>query len=196
MKTYKTADDFFMNVEEFNDELRILREILLKSGLKETVKWGHPNYEFESKNIVGIGAFKSYFGLWFHQGALLKDDHKKLINAQEGTTKAMRQWRFDSAKEIDERLILQYINESVENQEAGRKIKPNMRKPLVIPAELKAAFDANPKVLENFEALNLTHKREFAEYIDTAKREETRKNRIEKIVPMLLEKIGLNDKYR
>jgi uncharacterized protein YdeI (YjbR/CyaY-like superfamily) len=39
---------------------------------------------------VGIGGFKSYFGLWFHQGALLTDKAGVLINAQEGRTKALR----------------------------------------------------------------------------------------------------------
>ncbi len=64
------------------------------------------------KNVVGLGAFKSYFGLWFHQGALLADKNQVLINCQEGKTKALRQWRMTDKKEIDARTINAYIKEA------------------------------------------------------------------------------------
>ena len=73
-------------------------------GLEETVKWGGPVYVADGKNIVGLGAFKSYFALWFFQGALLADQEKVLVNAQEGRTKALRQWRFENKREIKTRL--------------------------------------------------------------------------------------------
>ena len=44
----------------------------------------------------------------------MTDPQKVLINAQEGTTKLMRQWRFTSREQIDKELILQYINEAIE----------------------------------------------------------------------------------
>jgi len=69
--------------------------------MTETIKWSAPVYTFEGKNLVGLGAFKSYVGLWFFQGSLLNDKKKKLINAQEGKIKALRQWRFNSVKEIE-----------------------------------------------------------------------------------------------
>ncbi|MBK7633096.1 MAG: hypothetical protein IPJ13_01585 [Saprospiraceae bacterium] len=46
--------------------------------------------------MVGLAAFKSYTGIWFFQGGLLDDKQQFLMNAQEGKTKAMRQWRFFS----------------------------------------------------------------------------------------------------
>jgi uncharacterized protein YdeI (YjbR/CyaY-like superfamily) len=54
--------------------------------------------------VVGIGSFKSYFGLWFHQGALLSDDENVLINAQEGKTKALRQWRHSGFQGLAARI--------------------------------------------------------------------------------------------
>ena len=47
-----------------------------------------------------------------------------------------------------------------------------------------------------FEELSLTYKREFAEYVADAKRAETRLTRLQKIIPMIKNGIGLNDKYR
>ncbi len=91
MKSYKTVEAFIEGNALWTPELEQLRKILTATPLEETVKWGAPCYTYEGKNLVGIGAFKSYFGLWFHQGALLSDDAQVLQNTQEGKPK-----RFDS----------------------------------------------------------------------------------------------------
>lgn len=196
MKRYKTVEDYISGHEDWKDFLPPLREIILSTDLVETVKWGSPVYTFEGKNICGLGAFKSYVGLWFFQGALLKDEQKKLINAQEGTTKALRQWRFQSANEIDKNLIVSYIMEAVENQKAGKSIKPSKKPDLAIPQELKSVLDNNDLLNESFNEFSPFKKREYIEHISSAKKEETRLKRIEKIIPLILGKKGLNDKYR
>ncbi|HNU08653.1 MAG TPA: YdeI/OmpD-associated family protein [Pyrinomonadaceae bacterium] len=195
MMKAKTADDFFVNAVQYGEELGALREIALSTGLVETVKWGHPVYTFDGKNIVGLGGFKSYFGLWFFQGALLKDPAKRLVNAQEGVTTAQRQMRFSSAGEIDRGLIVSYIEEAVANERAGNKIKPRS-KPLVVPSELQAALDSDSSLASAFDGLGLTKKRDYCEYIEVAKRAETRQQRLEKIIPMIREGRGMNDRYR
>ena len=40
--------------------------------------------------MIGVGAFKGWVALWFHQGALLSDPNQLLINAQEGKTRGLR----------------------------------------------------------------------------------------------------------
>src|SRR5687768_7537380 len=98
------------NAQQWEAEIELLKSILSKTILVETTKWGAPTYIFNGKNVLGIGGFKSYVGIWFFHGALLKDPSGKLVNAQEGVTKVLRQWRFGSASEIisHEKLILQY----------------------------------------------------------------------------------------
>ncbi|MDT7831884.1 YdeI/OmpD-associated family protein [Flavobacteriaceae bacterium S356] len=176
-------------------ELEKLRSILLDLPLVETVKWGAPYYTDKGKNIVGMAAFKHHFGLWFTQGALLQDKHGKLMNAQEGKTNALRQWRCVSMDDIDEELIRVYVLEAIDNQRNGKAIKPQ-RKPLVIPDLLQNALDSNSELKEKYENFSLSHKREYADYISEAKREATKLSRLEKIVPMILESVGLHDKYR
>jgi len=195
MKKFKTVDEFIDSQTQWKKELMALRSILNSTELEETVKWGSPVYTLDRKNVVGIGAFKSYFGIWFYQGVFLKDKKKKLINAQEGVTKALRQWRMNSAGEIDKKLLLEYLEEAIENQKDGKEIKPK-KKPLIIPAELTNAFKRDAKLKKAFEQFTHSCKREFAEYIAEAKREETRLRRLEKVKPMILKKIGLNDKYK
>ena len=82
-----------------------------------------PTYTFEGKNILGLGAFKSYAGLWFFQGALLQDKHQQLINAQKDKTQAMRQWRITSMEHVNEAWIKQYIQEAIQHQKEGQRDK-------------------------------------------------------------------------
>jgi uncharacterized protein YdeI (YjbR/CyaY-like superfamily) len=196
MKRCKTVDEFIAGTKNWQDELVQLREILHTTGLEETVKWGAPAYTHKGKNIVGIGSFKSYFGLWFFQGALLSDKKKVLINAQEGRTKALRQWRMSSSKDISSRTIKAYVKEAVSIAESGQEIKPDRSKPVVVPVELKTALVANKKAGAEFKNMTPGKRREYADYISAAKRPETKQKRLEKILPMLKNGIGLNDKYR
>ena len=179
----------------WSEELRILRSIFSELPLEETIKWGAPYYMNNGKNIMGMAAFKSYFGIWFMQGALLKDEQKKLINAQEGKTSALRQWRFTSKEEIDADLIKTYVLEAIDNHQQGREIKPK-KKPLVIPEFLQQAFDADQELKEKYEAFTLGKKRDYADYISEAKREATKQSRLEKIIPMIKSGVGLHDKYK
>ncbi len=196
MKAYETVDEYILNAVNGKEILIVLREIIKSTELKETIKWGSPVYTFNDKNVVGMASFKLYVGLWFHQGALLKDDAKVLINAQEDVTKALRQWRFRSINDIDEKLIKKYLEEAISNQKKGKEIKPDRNKPFIIPEELENTFSENPELKTAFYKFTPGCQREYANYVAEAKRTETRISRINKITPMILQKIGLNDKYR
>jgi len=164
MKRFKTVDDYINN-SKWQDTLIQLREILISTELEEAVKWGSPVYTYNRKNIVGLGAFKSFVSLWFFQGTFLKDEKKKLINAQEGKTKALRQWRFNAGDEIDADLVKSYVFEAIENQKLGKEIKPAKNKKLVIPSELQNTLDQNKVLHGKFNELSISCKREYAEYI-------------------------------
>ena len=196
MKRARTADEFFAAADLWGDELPRLRDILLATPLSEEIKWGGPCYTYNGKNVVGIGAFKSYFGLWFYQGALLKDDKQVLINAQEGKTRALRQWRMTSAKDIKPSIIKRYVREAISLVEQGREIQADRAAALTLPDELQAALRRTRGATARFDALRPGLQREYAEYIAAAKRDDTKKNRIHKILPMILAGVGLNDKYR
>ena len=196
MKRYKTVDDYIAGAEHWQKELIRLREILQSTPLQETVKWGGPCYTHHGKMVVGIGGFKSYVGLWFFQGALLADKDKVLMNAQEGRTKAMRQWRFHSFKDMKARQIKAYVKEAIALQEAGQEIKADRTKPVVIPPELKKALAQNKRSQTAFGQLTKGKQREYADYITAAKRDETKAKRIAKILPLIASGAGLNDKYR
>ena len=188
---------YIIDKDKWTQELNFLRSVLLELPFEETIKWSAPVYVYKGKNIMGIAAFKNYCGLWFFQGHFLKDDEKVLVNAQEGKTKAMRQWRFYSLSEINPDLVKKYAFEAIQNSEEGKELKPKRNtKPLIIPRELQSEFDSNDKLNNSFEQLTLSKKREFANYIIEAKREANKLKRLEKIIPMILDGVGLHDKYK
>ena len=195
MQMAKTPEEYFSWHPTYKNLLERLRKLLLSTELEEKMKWGIPTYCLKNKNVAGIGAFKSYAGIWFFNGVFLKDEANVLINAQEGKTKGMRQWRLESIDDVNDDLLLSYIKEAIKNQKEGKEIKPE-KKPLIIPDELKEALASDTSLYEAFEGMSLSCKREYAEYISEAKREETRMKRLDKIIPMILEGGGLNDKYR
>ena len=196
MKRYKRVDDYIEASDHWREELIQLRKVLLSSKLEETVKWGMPCYTLEGKMVVGLGAFKSFVALWFFQGTLLSDEKKLLINAQQGRTKAQRQWRFSSNKEINPTLIMSYVEEAIQLQVKGLQIKPERNKPLNLPSQLEDVLSKNEKAHAGFKELTKGKQREYADYVSDAKREETKTKRIEKIIPLIVEGVGLNDKYR
>lgn len=196
MKKIYSVKEYLETSEKWSKELSKLREIILKTELIETVKWSIPIYTINTKNVVGIAGFKDYFGLWFVQGVFLKDEEQLLINASEDKTKGQRQWRFKSLEEINESLILQYLYEGIENQKLGKEITIDRKKETIIPDELKEYLDKDKKLNTCFKALSPYKQREYCEYIATAKRDATKASRLEKIIPMISQGIGLNDKYR
>ncbi len=196
MKRFKTVEEFMEAQTIHAEGLHKLREILINCDMEECIKWGAPAYTVNGKNVIGIGSFKSYFGLWFHQGVFLKDESKVLMNAQE-STKAMRQWRFDDADAVDEKLVRAYVQEAIQNQLDGKEIKPERKKAKIeIPQELAAVFKSDKKLATAFQALTPGKQREYCEHIAAAKREATRVSRAEKAIPLILAGKGLHDKYK
>lgn len=183
--------------DQWPEELELIKSIIDKTELEEMTKWGGPVYTINKKNVIGVGGFKSYVAIWFFNGVFLKDEKGFLVNANEGVTKALRQWRFESKAEIvkNEKLILQYINEAIANEKAGLSKKPE-KKEAIVSEFLDAEFKADKALAKAFEAFSPYKQREFLEYVETAKQDKTKLARIDKIKPMILEGIGLNDKYR
>ena len=196
MNRAQSVDQFINQSKQWGVELKMLRNVLQSTALQEGIKWGAPCYTYNDKNVVGIGSFKSYFGLWFYQGALLADDKNVLINAQEGKTKAMRQWRMASAKDVKPAIIKRYVKESMCHFDAGRAIKSDRSKPIDVPQELRNAMRRRKGATAAFAKLKPGAQREFSEYVAAAKREDTKKRRLDKILPMIQNGVGLNDKYR
>ncbi|MEW4925223.1 DUF1801 domain-containing protein [Algibacter sp. 2305UL17-15] len=198
MKKVHSVEEYIEESAHYSNALNLLRSIILSTELEETVKWSCPVYALNGKNVLSLGAFKNHFGIWFFNGVFLKDEQNLLRNAQDGKTKAMRQMRFENIEDIDKNVVLAYVKEAIENQKLGKEIKPvkTTKKDIVIPAELKTVLDSDTDLNNSFKNLTPSKRREYCDYIASAKRDATKQTRLEKIKPMILENIGLNDKYK
>ncbi|WP_235298301.1 YdeI/OmpD-associated family protein [Portibacter marinus] len=189
MKRTKTVDEYIEKHADRKLEIQKLRSILQELPFEECIKWGMPTYTVKGKNVLGIGSFKHWSCLWFHQGSFLKDEAGVLENAQEGKTKGMRQWRFANKEAIDPDLVKAYAIEAYENQMAGKEV--DIAKPaselIPLPQLLASHLNKNGKHLNTFESFTVSQKNEFSNYIKEAKREKTKLDRLEKIKNLLEE---------
>lgn len=192
----KDVDEYIEVHEYWQTELRQIREMLQETILEETIKWGAPTYTLKNKNVAGLAAFKNHIALWFFNGALLQQNTGLLVNAQENKTKALRQIRFEKGEEINTEILLPYVLEAIENQKLGKTIKASRKKDLIIPPELKLALKNDAELNESYCQLTSGKQREYADHISEAKREATRVKRLEKIIPMIKQGVGLYDKYK
>lgn len=189
---------YYAKEHQFKGAINHLRELASKTNAIETVKWGSPVYTTDGKNVFWIARFKNHFGLGFFNGIFLKDPKNILVNVQEGKTQAMRHWKFKSTEEIDDATVIAYMNEAIENQLKGMKLVPAKKEKtkLVIPEQLQQALSKESEAQSAFDVLSPYKQKEYAEYITTAKQDKTKLSRLDKIIPMIREGKGLNDKYR
>ncbi|WP_333663345.1 DUF1801 domain-containing protein [Chishuiella changwenlii] len=181
------------NWAEANEKIT---QIINNTVLKKEFKWGGDVYTYKKKNVLAFSGFKNHFALWFYNGVLLQDKYNVLVNANEEKTKALRQWRFNSADEIDVEKVKQYIEEAINLVENGIEFKFEKPAPKELNGLLKDILNQDDTLFTSFNTLSKSKQKEYIEYIEEAKQEKTKLSRIEKIKPLILDGKGLNDKYR
>jgi uncharacterized protein YdeI (YjbR/CyaY-like superfamily) len=183
-------------MEPFAQAICTKLRLILNTHFPELIedwKWG-PNYYLEGM-VCGFWGFKKHASLVFFNGATLKDP-KKILQHQ-STTKNNRHIRYRDISEVDEKVVVAYVKEAIQLNKSGvKRSKPDEKEKIVeIHPEFKKALQ-NAKLLAKFNALTYYKKKELTEWINTAKREETRLARIDKSVTMIEEGRSVNDKYR
>ncbi|MFK8055188.1 MAG: DUF1801 domain-containing protein [Saprospiraceae bacterium] len=106
-----SVDAYIAEKSDWEPILVQLREVLLELGFAEAIKWQMPVYMLGGKNLIGLGAFKNHFSLWFMKGHLLSDPLKVLSNAQPGKTKEMRHWKWFALDEFKIEEVHRYLEE-------------------------------------------------------------------------------------
>lgn len=196
MKWPKSIEEFWEVNVKYQRELQLLRHVMLDCGLKEEFKWSFPTYTWNKKNIVALGGFKNHYALWFFQGVFLNDESNVLTNAQEGKTKAMRHWKMMKDEDVDLDLVKSYVLEAIDNQKAGKEVKVERNTSYTLDEIFKNYLKENSAVNSAFHSLSKGKQKEYAYYITDAKQEATKRRRLDKIIPMILEGVGLNDRYK
>jgi uncharacterized protein YdeI (YjbR/CyaY-like superfamily) len=185
---------YLNNAKIWQNEMTLLRAILLDCQLEEALKWGKPCYSYNTCNIVIIQPFKNHIDLGFFNGAYLKDTKGILTKAGEHT-QAGRQIRFTDIKEIEnlKNSIHSYIKEAILLAGSGLKIEKEKKVDTIIVNELKDIFKKNIVLKKAFEALTPGKQRGYLIYFSAAKQSETRISRINNITVKIINGKGIND---
>jgi len=201
MKKNPQVDAYLAEAKNWPEIIAKLRTVLLAAGLTEDFKWAKPCYthgEGEGGNIVIIQPFKAYCALLFFKGALLKDPAGLLVKTGENT-RVGRQLRFTDPQQVTkQKAALQgFLQQAIEIEAAGLEVPddptPADSAPEKIPAELQAAFTADPALKKAFTALTPGRQRGYLFHFTGAKQSATRTARIEKCRPQILKGQGLHD---
>lgn len=165
----------------------------------ETMKWSRPFFDFNGP-LCGIAAFKEHCALHFWKGG-------NIVAADQGKDGAMGQFgRITSVKDLPaKRTLISLVKKAaalnaegvradwMEKRVATRAARAT--RPIVVPDDLAAALKKNRKAQATFDAFSPSHRREYIDWIEGAKRQETRDRRVATAVAQMAEGKAQNWKY-
>lgn len=188
------VDHFLKKEKKWQQEMTLLRSIILQCGLEEDYKWMHPCYSVDAGNIVLIHGFKEYCALLFFKGVLLKDKKGILIQQTENV-QDRRQIRFTTVQDVEKLAptIKAYILEAIKIEKAGLKVAYKPTTEFKVAEEFQQQLTANKKLKVAFEGLTPGRQRGYLLYFSSAKQSKTREERIAKYLPKILSGKGLDD---
>jgi uncharacterized protein YdeI (YjbR/CyaY-like superfamily) len=143
--------------------------------------------------VCGFGAFQKHVKFTFFNGSALKDEEGAFNHCTDN--KFSRSIKYVSEDEPDEKMLTAYIRESVRLNRTGFK-RVIASKQVEVPSDLEASLAQDAKAHAFFNGLSYVYKKDFVEYVTSAKRDQTRIDRITKVVAHAAEGRKLNDKYQ
>ncbi len=164
----------------------------------ETIKWSFPNYEVYDAMLCSMAAFKEHCSFGFWKAALLKDPDDILHLADKN---AMGHFdKLVSVKNLPaDRILISYLKEAAllnKNKIKLEKPKSAPKKELPVPKPLAAALKKNKKASAVFDAFSPSNRREYIEWLDEAKTEDTLNKRLATTIGWLEEGKSRNWKYK
>lgn len=188
------VDKFLDRASIWKAEMKSLRELLLKFGLEEELKWGKPCYSAEGGNIAIIQPFKQHLSLMFFKGALLKAP-RDLLKSQGPNSQSARRLEFQSQDDIQSAraALKDLVVEAVALEKKNIPFPFKKTAKTEIPPELKERFRIDPAYKKAFEGLTPGRQRSYIIHITQAKQEKTRLNRIEKCKSRVMMGKGYNE---
>ena len=122
-------------------------------------------------------------------------DPKGILIQQTENSQSVRIIKFTSVQEVKklEPVLKAYINEAVELEKAGVKVKLKKVSEFKVPEEFRAKLDELPDLKEAFAALTPGRQRAYLLYFSGAKQSATRTSRVEKYMQQILDGKGIDD---
>jgi uncharacterized protein YdeI (YjbR/CyaY-like superfamily) len=168
--------------------------------IEETIKWGCPAFELNGM-VGGMAAFKKHASFGFWKAAEMKDPEGLFGGEAKASFMGVK---VTDVRELPTQMVLvAYVGEAVAlNREKAKKprgkaaAKPRAKETLDVPQELLDALAVDPAARATWDGFSYTHRKEYAEWVATAKRQQTRDRRLEQAVAWMAEGKPRNWKYR
>jgi|SRR5579871_2902264 len=160
----------------------------------ETIKWGMPAFDYKGP-LCGMAAFKQHATFGFWKSSLVFDRNDRYARSPNGMAAF---GRMTSPADLPPRkILLAYIRKAASLNDGGVKVvRPRSeRAPIPTPAALAAGLVKNKTAKAVYERLAPSHRREYNEWIDEAKTDETRTKRVKQAVQWLAQGKPRNWKY-
>ncbi len=163
--------------------LTVLRDLVHEAHpeIQDDWKWRIPAYTLNGIVCV-TGGFKKHVSLTFCYGSAI-DDWAKVFEKRDIAIN--RTIRYANVKQVKADVVLDYMAQAAAINLEGRKprLDPPKPKPLVVPNFVQeGVYAEGPQVQAFFEAQPLGMKRQYCSWIMSAKQEETRIRRREKML--------------
>jgi uncharacterized protein YdeI (YjbR/CyaY-like superfamily) len=177
-----------------------LRKLIFQAcpDVKETIKWSFPNYELHGSVLCNMASFKEHCAFGFWKASLLSDPEGIL---QVKNRNAMGHLdRIGSVKDLPaDRILIAYLKEAAllnKNKIKVARPKAAPKKELPLPKALAVALKKNKKAATFFEEFSPSARREYIEWINEAKTEETLNKRLATTIEWLEEGKSRHWKYK
>ena len=187
-------DEYITNKPTFSKVIcELLRELIHKSDdfIIEDWKWNIPVFRKNSM-VCAFACFKKHVSISFFNGALMTDRHALFTG--DCSAKNMRTIKFTTITEINENHLIDYFREAFLLSESPIK-KVVTKTAFEIPAILQNALNSNKLAKENYTNMAYTYRKEYALYVDQAKRETTKLKRLTKVISNLEHNIKMHESY-
>lgn len=167
-------------------------------GVEETMKWSFPHFIYKGEILCSFAAFKQHFVFGFWKAKIMEDPDGILEKGEKTAMGVLG--RMKSIDDLpSDKILIKYLKQAAKLNEEGVKVPVRVHrpaKPAVVPDYFMKALKKNRKAFNTFDKFPPSHKREYIEYITDAKKEETRKRRIEKSIAQLEKGLEHDWQYR
>jgi uncharacterized protein YdeI (YjbR/CyaY-like superfamily) len=178
MATDPRIDAYIAKAAPFAQPILVHLRVLVHRALPkaaETIKWGMPHWTVDGKNVAGMSAFKAHCAFMIHG-----DGRQGEAMGQYGKIVSLTDLPPDAE-------LIGKLNAVAERvRTIGTALEPRSPKTakaeIAVPEGFATALAKMPKAQAAFAAFAPSHRREYLEWITTAKAEATRDKRIAQAV--------------
>lgn len=200
-KKIKEIDEYIARSAPFaRPILKKMRELVHQvcPDTEEKMKWSFPHFDYKNEMMCHMAAFKQHCAFGFWKAPLMKD---KALHDMAQTEQAMGHLGKISCLEDlpSDKKLSDYIKEAMMLNEKGIKLPPKNKKPadaeISIPDYFLKALKKNKNAWLFFESASYSFRKEYIQWLEEAKTQETREKRMTTAVEWIAEKKGRNWKY-